>query len=252
MRSEIKKHIRRIAQGALIIAVANAALRADSIRMNAGGPVFTDNAGHVWAADNGFTGGGTYATAASIANTATPGLYQTEHYGNGATLEYVTAVANGQYSVTLKFAEIWYTSAGQRVFNIVINGSTVASNFDPFAAAGGANIAVDRTYVVMVTSGQIDIQLVPVTSNPKVSAIEIDAPGAPNFSDAETPGGSVNGTNAAFSLAHAPNPAASLLLIRNGLALSQGRDFSLAGSTITFAGGDIPQSGDTLAVWYRY
>ena len=80
---------------------------------------------------------------------------------------------NGTYTVNLKFAEIYYPVCGQRVFNIVVNGQTVASAFDPCFAAGGWNRAVDNSYNVSVTNGQINIQLVPVVSNPKISAIEI-------------------------------------------------------------------------------
>lgn len=244
---------RSIARGALFLLGAAAFLHADnSIRVNAGGPAYTDASGHNWAADGGFNGGGTYATAAAIANTTMPVLYQTEHYGNGATLEYTAAVSNGPSTVTLKFAEIWFTAAGQRVFNIVINGTTVESNFDPFAAAGGANIAVDKTYQVTVTNGTVDIQFVPVVSNPKVSAIEIDPPAAANFADDETPAGAINGTNATFTLAHPPNPAGSVLLLRNGLVLTPGADFSISGNTISFAATNVPQPGDTVLAWYRY
>ena len=73
----------------------------------------------------------------------------------------------------LKFAEIYFGGAGQRVFNIVINGTTVQPNFDVVAAAGGPFIAIDKTYPVNVTAGQITISLVSVVENPKISAIEI-------------------------------------------------------------------------------
>jgi hypothetical protein len=88
-------------------------------------------------------------------------------------LEYQYSLANGTYTVNLKFAEIWFTSPGQRIYNILINGQQVASNFDPFAAAGGANTAIDKQYQVAVTNGTLDIQLTPIADNPKVSAIEI-------------------------------------------------------------------------------
>ena len=118
---------------------------------------------------------GAYSTGSSIAGTNDPTLYQTERYGlsDGVTpLTYQFTVATGTYTVNLKFAEIYYSQAGQRVMNIAINGSTVLSNFDIVAAAGGPNTAVDRSFTV-VSGGTITIQLVPVVSNLKVSAIEI-------------------------------------------------------------------------------
>ena len=63
---------------------------------------------------------------------------------------------------------------GQRVFNIVINGQTVLSNFDVVAQAGGAYVALDRQFTVNVANGTITIQFIPVVQNPKISAIEID------------------------------------------------------------------------------
>jgi hypothetical protein len=71
------------------------------------------------------------------------------------------------------------------------------------------------------------------------------------FVDAETPAGVINGTNAAFTLAHTPAPAASLSLYRNGLEQTNGIDFTLSGAALTFASGSIPQTGDFLAAYYR-
>jgi hypothetical protein len=260
MKTKMIDVIRRTARGALFLLVCSALLRASgSIRVNAGGPAYTDSTGNLWSADSGFTGGGTYSTGSAIAKTADPTLYQTEHFSSNGTLEYSTTLANGQYSVVLKFAEIYFSAPGQRVFNIVINGVTVETNFDPFAAAGGINTAIDKTYTVNVTGGAIDIRFVSVVQNPKVSAIEIDpvvntttSTGGPSFADQETPGGAINGVNSSFTLAHTPNPATSLLLIRNGLVLKQGSDYSITGSAITFLSATLPQSGDTLQAFYRY
>ncbi len=71
------------------------------------------------------------------------------------------------------------------------------------------------------------------------------------FTDGEVPGGSVNGTNAAFTLAAVPNPAGSLRLFKNGMLLAQTNDYSLSGSTVTFIPGVVPQPGDVLVASYR-
>jgi hypothetical protein len=249
-----------MARGALFLLACSALLRASgSIRLNAGGGAYTDSTGNVWSADSGFVGGGTFGTSAGISKTSDPALYQTEHYSSSGTLEYTTTLPNGQYSVVLKFAEIYFSGAGQRVFNIVINGATVETNFDPFAAAGGSFVAVDKTYSVNVTGGAIDIRLLAVVQNPKISAIEIDPvttptppSTGPQFADQETPAGTINGANTSYTLAHTPNPAASLILVRNGLVLKQGSDYSLSGNTVVFTSATLPQSGDSLQAFYRY
>lgn len=74
--------------------------------------------------------------------------------------------------------------------------------------------------------------------------------GAPTFSDAETPGGAVDGMNNTLTLANTPL-GLSLMLFRNGLYLTPNFDYMLSGSTITFVPGAIPQPGDTLTASYR-
>lgn len=79
-----------------------------------------------------------------------------------------------------------------------------------------------------------------------------DASG-PNFADAETPTGTINGTNAAFTVAHAP-VGSSLQLYKNGQQMIAGAsaDYTLSTSTVTFNAGAIPKTGDVLIAFYRY
>ena len=74
---------------------------------------------------------------------------------------------------------------------------------------------------------------------------------SPAFVDGEVPSGDVNGANAVFGLASAPEPASSLLLFRNGVLQKQGLDYTLSGSSITFTAAAIPQTGDALVASYR-
>jgi hypothetical protein len=105
------------------------------VRVNVGGAALTDASGAIWSADSGASGGYTWSTTANISGTSTPALYQSHRYG---VFSYQYAVPSGSYTVNLKFAEPVMSGAGQRVFNVAINGSQVPSNFDIFAQAGGA------------------------------------------------------------------------------------------------------------------
>jgi hypothetical protein len=67
-----------------------------------------------------------------------------------------------------------------------------------------------------------------------------------NFADQETPAGS--GTN--FTLAHSPNPVASLLLFWNGILLSSEIDFTLSGNALTLT--QSVSGTDQFVCWYRY
>lgn len=146
------------------------------IRVNCGGPSHYDPTGTFWYGDVGAVGGAgnVYSAGNPIANTLTPYLYQSERFMANAALVYKYYVPNGSYNVTLKFAEIYFGSAGQRVMNVSINGTTVLTNFD-VVAQGGANTAVDRTFPVVVTNGSITISLAPAVAGhaPKVNAIQI-------------------------------------------------------------------------------
>jgi hypothetical protein len=146
-----------------------------ALRVNAGGGAYTDSQGNVWSIDTGYSGGSGYTTTRAISNTTTPALYQTERWNPGL-LRYQFSVPAGSYNVTLKFAEIYFSSTGMRKFNVSINGQSVLSNFDIVAAAGGALRAIDRQFSVSALNGVITIDFIPVVENPKISAIEIKAP----------------------------------------------------------------------------
>ena len=80
----------------------------------------------------------------------------------------------------MHFAELFQTAAGKRVFNVLINGTTVLSNFDIFATAGAAFKAVVRDFTATANaSGQIVINFNTVTDNATIEGIEI-IPATPN------------------------------------------------------------------------
>jgi hypothetical protein len=136
-------------------------------------------------ADTFFSGGNTFSTSNSIDTSQITGtvppqaVLQTEQYG-----EFSYTIPNrtpgSVQTVTLYFAESFWTAAGQRTFNVTINGTTVLSAFDIFAAAGGANRAIARTFSTTVNaSGQVVIQFTRSggPDNPKVSGITVAAGG---------------------------------------------------------------------------
>src|SRR5262249_14946059 len=92
------------------------------------------------------------------------------------TYTFPNLVAGASYRVRLHFAEIYYTSAGIRVFNVFINGAQVLTNYDVFAATGGKNKAAVKEFTATANgSGQIVVQYVNIAGkdNAKSSGIEI-------------------------------------------------------------------------------
>lgn len=141
----------------------------NSFFVKAGGGQYTDISGNVYKADTDYSGGETASTIASIAGTPDGKLYQTEMYGNFA---YSIPLANGNYNVTLKFAEIHWNASGRRIFNVSMQGQQVISNLDIYAKVG-RNAACDITIPVSVANGALNIKFTSVVNYAKVSAIEV-------------------------------------------------------------------------------
>ncbi len=139
------------------------------IAINCGGPQVTANSGMVYQVDSGFTGGQTYSTTAAISGTDDPKVYQTERYGN---FSYKFTVVNGNYTVVLKFAEIYENAANRRKFTVKIEGREVLSSLDLYAQVG-KNKAYDVTIPVTVSDGELNIDFITVQGNAKISAIVV-------------------------------------------------------------------------------
>ena len=158
----------------------------DVIRINTGGPGYTFE-GTTWAADQFSNGGKIFSKDIAIANTNNDQLYQTERYrddGSGILI-YEFPVANGEHSVNLHFAEIYYGlpgagsggGAGSRVFNIDVENQGQRENYDIFVAAGGAAMAVVETFTgINVTDQSLTITMTPISEFPKISGIEVIPP----------------------------------------------------------------------------
>ena len=143
------------------------------VQINAGG-----GAAGGFTADTDVSGGSTYATGAAIntsgvTNPAPQAVYQTERYGNFTyTLPNLTPGAS--YTLRLHFAEIYWSSSGQRVFNVSVNGTQALTNFDIFAAAGGKNKAVIKSIPVTADAGgKITVVFTTVKDNAKLSGLEL-------------------------------------------------------------------------------
>jgi hypothetical protein len=117
----------------------------------------------------------------------------------------------------------------------------------------GTSFAVSRTAVINATGG------IDGAAGNAGDCVHVDGTSgtcgtggssALTFVDAETPGGTVDGSNVTFTLSLAPNPAGSLLIFLNGLLMRTGVDFTLSGQVVTFVAG-APQPGDILQCSYR-
>ncbi len=150
------------------------------VDINSGGPGVG-----AFVADTDFSGGVTINHAntidlSGVTNPAPTAVYQTARVaatiGAGTTFSYTIPgfTAGSSHTVRLHFAETFWTAAGQRVFNVSINGTQVLTNFDVFAAAGAMNKAVIRQFTTTANaSGQINLVFTTVTNKALISGIEI-------------------------------------------------------------------------------
>lgn len=130
-------------------------------------------------ADTFFSGGtttttGTAVDTSGVTNPPPQTVCQDERYGN-VTYTITGLTANKKYLVRLHYSENYWTGAGQRVFNVSIQGTTFLSNFDIYVAAGNTNftLIVQEYYVVANSSGNIVIVQTTVTDNAVIQAIEV-------------------------------------------------------------------------------
>ncbi len=146
---------------------------ASSVQINAGGP-----AASPFVADTDFSGGSTASVSntidtSGVTNPAPQAVYQSNRYGN-FTYTIPGLTASAAYTVRLHFAEEYWTKAGQRVFNVSINGQQVLTNFDIVATTGAEYKAVVEQFNATASSGgSITIQFTTVVDNAQVNGIEV-------------------------------------------------------------------------------
>ena len=131
---------------------------------------YTDTSGNLWQADTGYLDGqvGNLGNI-SIANTSDPRIYQTERF---KLTGYALAVANGNYTVRLHFAENFYTTPGKRIFSVNVEGTPI-NNLDVFAEAGAAHTALIKTANVTVSDHQLNLSFTASVGETMIDGIEV-------------------------------------------------------------------------------
>ncbi|WP_238258780.1 malectin domain-containing carbohydrate-binding protein, partial [Methylorubrum podarium] len=176
------------------------------LAINSGGSAFTRADGTLFESDTaaaphryyvaGQDGNAVFADVDPIAGTTDDALYQNQRFGwaSASTTDaddgrfgYAvknadgSALASGSYKVVLHFAEIYnqpddpggLSGAGQRQFNVGIEGTTVA-NYDIWAAAAGGATATTLTRTVSVTDGTLNLAFWQgAAENPTLAAVEV-------------------------------------------------------------------------------
>jgi hypothetical protein len=206
-----------------VFATSSGGTGTGGVNISAGGP-----AAAPFVADQDFSGGTATSTTNAISTTgitnpAPQSVYQHNRYGN-FTYTIPSLTAGASYTVRLDFAETYWTAAGSRTFNVLINGTQVLTSFDIFATAGGQNKAVAESFTATASSaGAITIQFVTVKDNAQVNGIEVQPVG----------GGTGNTVTVT-------SPGAETWTVSTAASLQIHASDSASGQTLTYSATGLP------------
>ena len=158
------------------------------VRLNAGGPSITFGE-ETFLADRYFSGDGkSYSNSniSEIFETDRDEIYLSERSttANLESFSYNIPVTNGEYTIKLHFAEIYFGATGggpdgigRRVFDVSIEGQSALSNFDLNAIVDPMT-AVIETFTTMVEDQELTIVLSASVNQPKLAALEVFGEGS--------------------------------------------------------------------------
>ena len=115
----------------------------------------------------------------TISGTTDPGLYSLQYYGGTGPVRVYHGLAHGLVKVELLFADTYFATPNQRLFDIALNGQTVLQRFDIAGESGGAGRALVKTFTGNAPNGDLTISVPTVeTNNATFAAVRVtDAAG---------------------------------------------------------------------------
>lgn len=141
-------------------------------RIFCGGGDWMDPQGNWWEGDGHYSSGSTFFTRDPVTGTDMSYLYQSERWNGSGDMAYSFDVAPGPYLVRLHFAEIYFSEAGKRIFDVDINGTNVIQALD-LAADPGPDIAVVKEFAAEAVEGKVIVSFRNQVQNAKIAGIEI-------------------------------------------------------------------------------
>jgi len=101
-----------------------------------------------------------------------PALYTTERWAKYVAWD-LPAVPGSNYKLTLMLAELYFSTANSRLFDVYVDGLRVIRNLDKYALAGGKNIAFDTIVDVHALSNKIKIECYASKDNASINGIAL-------------------------------------------------------------------------------
>ncbi len=117
--------------------------------------------------------GNVYSTSSDIVAAADAEIYQSERWSS--FIAYALPVETGKtYTLTLKFAEIYHTRSGARIFDAYVEGTQFLKDFDMYAEAGNNNTAVDTSLTLQAGDDKINIIMASSADNAAIKGMVLE------------------------------------------------------------------------------
>lgn len=125
------------------------------LAINCGGEAFTDSRGIQYKEDSYVEGGQSsdFGSQFEIKNTKDQSPYQTERWSEG-DITYSLPLTDGKFVVVLKFSEVYFNNANEKIFDVYIGKKKVLSSVDIFAKVGKST-AYDEFIEIEIKSGKV-------------------------------------------------------------------------------------------------
>ena len=149
------------------------------MRINTGGPA-TTNGGNDYLADIYYDTG----TVLVRPQTGLVEPFSSIRYSRSQKMAYAIPLENGDYTINLYFAELWFGATGggsggtgSRVFDVLLESKLELDDFDVYAEVG-AETVLKKSFQVTVMDGELNIDFSSLSADggvkhPTINAIEI-------------------------------------------------------------------------------
>jgi len=102
-------------------------------------------------------------------------VYHTERYGDGEPFKYYIPISKeGEYTLILKFSEVYFTGPGQKVFDIKVGNRYIAKKFDIFGKIYSKFLPLDLFFSVKYKDDKLIIDGEEVSGGIKNKKMQID------------------------------------------------------------------------------
>lgn len=135
-------------------------------------------------ADRFASSGTPHTTTDPISGTSNGVLYQSERYG---TFTYNIPVSAATYSIVLHFVEMYQESPESRLFDVSVEGRSVAAALDIYREVGHDAAYVVNVNDIEVSDGALTIQLTSQVDNATLSGIAIYSANGGQFEEPPAP-----------------------------------------------------------------